>query len=72
MGDQIHDIIFLSKILKLIKFQVKMIAPEIQEAHWYLESFLVNHGTKLVFEVNSKVKLVKPMDLESTQMLVNT
>ena len=48
-----------------------MIALEIQEVHWFPESFLVNHGIKLVFEVNYKVKIVRPMDLESTQMLVN-
>ena len=49
-----------------------MIALEIQEVHWYPESFLVNHGIKLVFEVSRKVKIVITMDLESTQMLVNT
>jgi len=48
-----------------------MIVLEIQEVHWYPESFLVNHGIKLVFEVNHKVKIVRPMDQVSTQMLVN-
>ena len=51
--------------------EVDQRVQEIQEVHQYPESFLVNHGIKLVLELNRKVKVVKPINLESTLMLVN-